>query len=78
MTIFPWLVLKIEEGRKIEDISSDKHFSVIVAGISVEGFEPGIASVIVTPDGDEHKVAIVKTDLYNAAFEMFVHKSKWA
>lgn len=73
----PMVRTEIAEDRKIDDISSDEHFSVTVAGLSVEGFEPKLGSVIVTPEGDEHRVAKISTDLYRAAFEMFVHKDKW-
>lgn len=73
----PMVRTEIEEDRKIDNISSDKHFSVTVAGLSVEGFEPKLGSVIVTPEGDEHRVVAIASDLYSAAFEMFVHKDKW-
>ena len=67
----------IVEEREIKDISSDKHFSIIAAGVHIEGHEPSPGDLVVTPKGETHKIAKVSTDMYGASYEMFVHKESW-
>ncbi len=76
--VAPMVSTDILNERDLGDITSDKHFAITAAGDHIQGYEPSIGDLVVTPTGDIHKIAKVKSDLYGASYEMFVSKEQWA